>query len=273
MWIFGSSPAAQTAAPNDRRPPGRTPPDHPAPADTPWRRAVPSGTATPRDQLPGPLDRFLLEIIAKRPVPQHLEERVVIGVEPHVLEVVVLPARPDALLRVRRPRVQPRLRPAPPVHIRVPLPQKDRHKLVHPRVREQQVRRVRHQARRRHERVLLRPEKIEEERYDSGIFFRVGLEGKPWPKDGWQVNLRHDAMGGLVRGYTGIEPAPTARIPVNRWIRIRLEVRGARAVLTIDDEEGWVYEKLDRDRGYLGIQAEDRAFDFRNLRIQELPRG
>jgi hypothetical protein len=112
-----------------------------------------------------------------------------------------------------------------------------------------------------------------EERYDSGIFFRVGLEGKPWPKDGWQVNLRHDAMGGLVRGYTGIEPAPTARIPVNRWIRIRLEVRGARAVLTIDDEEGWVYEKLDRDRGYLGIQAEDRAFDFRNLRIQELPRG
>ena len=25
-----------------------------------------------------------------------------------------------------------------------------------------------------------------EEKYDSGIFLRAGLEGKPWPKDGWQ---------------------------------------------------------------------------------------
>jgi hypothetical protein len=109
-----------------------------------------------------------------------------------------------------------------------------------------------------------------EERYDSGFFFRVGIEGKPWPKDGWQVNLRHDAIGGLVRGYTGMEPAPTARIPVNRWMKFRLEVRGSKAILTVDGEEGWETDKIDRARGYLGIQAEDRSFDFRNLRIQEL---
>lgn len=109
-----------------------------------------------------------------------------------------------------------------------------------------------------------------DERYDSGLFFRVGLDGKPWPKDGWQVNLRHDAIGGLVRGYTGVEPAPTARIPLNRWMKFRLEVRGTKAVLTVDGEEGWETQKIDRARGYLGIQAEDKAFDFRNLRIQEL---
>ncbi len=108
------------------------------------------------------------------------------------------------------------------------------------------------------------------EKYDSGLFFRVGLDGKPWPTDGWQVNLRHDAIGGLVRGYTAVVPAPTARIPVNQWMKFHLEVRGKTAKLEIDGEEGWETDKIDRDRGYIGIQAEEKSFEFRNLRIQEL---
>ncbi len=51
-------------------------------------------------EFPGPLDGFLLEVIAEGPVPEHLEERVVIGVEPDVIEVVVLAAGADAFLRV-----------------------------------------------------------------------------------------------------------------------------------------------------------------------------
>lgn len=109
-----------------------------------------------------------------------------------------------------------------------------------------------------------------EEKYDSGIFFRVGLDGKPWPKDGWQVNLRHDAIGGLVRGYTAVLPAPTARIPVNKWMKFRLEVRGTKAKLEVDGEEGWETDKIDRASGYIGIQAEDKSFDFRNIRVREL---
>src|SRR5512132_3500615 len=30
--------------------------------------------------------------------------------------------------------------------------------------------------------------------YDSGLFIRAGLEGKPWPTDGWQVNLLGAAL-------------------------------------------------------------------------------
>src|SRR5437588_1949906 len=33
--------------------------------------------------------------------------------------------------------------------------------------------------------------------YDSGFFVRAGSEGKPWPKDVWQVNLQGAALGGL----------------------------------------------------------------------------
>lgn len=106
--------------------------------------------------------------------------------------------------------------------------------------------------------------------YDSGVFLRAGLEGKPWPKDGWQVNLRYDMLGGLVKGYAPVVPAETPRMPLNQWVKFRLEVKGRQATLDVDGERAWETDKLDALKGYLGIQAEDKAFDFRNLRLQEL---
>ncbi len=102
-------------------------------------------------QLPGPGDGLRLEIVAERPVPQHLEERVVVRVLPHVVQVVVLAARPDALLRIRRPAVRPGAGA-----------QEDVLELVHPRVGEHQRRIVRrHHRRRRHNRMPLAREEIE----------------------------------------------------------------------------------------------------------------
>ncbi len=60
------------------------------------------------EQLPGPGDRFLLEVVAERPVAEHLEEGVVVGVLADVVEIVVLAAGADALLRVGGPLVGPR---------------------------------------------------------------------------------------------------------------------------------------------------------------------
>jgi hypothetical protein len=106
--------------------------------------------------------------------------------------------------------------------------------------------------------------------YDSGIFIRCPLEGKPWPKDGWQVNLRYNAVGALVKGYKGIVPAETERQPVEQWVKTRLEVRGTKVTLTVNGEKAWEFDKLDRATGFIGIQAEDKAFDFRNIRLKEL---
>lgn len=105
--------------------------------------------------------------------------------------------------------------------------------------------------------------------YDSGFFLRAGLEGKPWPNDGWQVNLASRALGGLVKGNRTIVPAETPPLPVNQWTRFRLEVRGRRVTLDVNGERAWEFNGLDTPRGYLGIQAENKAFDFRNLRIKE----
>ncbi len=106
--------------------------------------------------------------------------------------------------------------------------------------------------------------------YDSGFFVRCIKEGKPWPTDGWQVNLRYDRLGGLVRGYANVVPSETEKQPVNQWVKFRIELRGKKCTLFVNGEKAWEYDKIDRDRGYLGIQIEDRAFDFRNIRIKEL---
>jgi hypothetical protein len=106
--------------------------------------------------------------------------------------------------------------------------------------------------------------------YDSGFFVRAGLEGKPWPKDGWQVNLAGAALGALVKGYKTVVPAETPPMPLNQWVKFRIEVRGKKIALDVNGERAWEYNELDAASGYIGIQAEDRAFDFRNIRVQPL---
>ncbi|MCF7708296.1 MAG: DUF1080 domain-containing protein [Verrucomicrobia bacterium] len=109
-----------------------------------------------------------------------------------------------------------------------------------------------------------------EERYDSGVFLRTGVEGKPWPKEGWQVNLRYDAPGGLVKGIMQVVPAGVPRIPVEKWSKLKLKVMGENAELIIDGETAWKTDIIDGAAGYIGIQAEDKTFEFRNIRIKKL---
>jgi len=107
-----------------------------------------------------------------------------------------------------------------------------------------------------------------ETNYDSGVFLRAGLEGKPWPKDGWQVNLLRGALCGLVKGYKTIVPAETPPMPLNQWVKLRIEVIGKKVTCHVDGERAWEYEGIDAEYGCVGIQAENKSFDFRNLRIQ-----
>ena len=106
--------------------------------------------------------------------------------------------------------------------------------------------------------------------YDSGFFVRAGLEGKPWPNGVWQVNLQRAALGGLVKGNKTVVPAETPPKPLNKWVKFRIEVRGRNITLDVDGERAWDFANLDAAEGYIGIQAEEKAFDFRNIRLQEL---
>ena len=57
------------------------------------------------DVLPREINRLFLEIIAERPVAQHLKHRVVVGVVSHFLQVVVLTAHAQTFLTVRHTRI------------------------------------------------------------------------------------------------------------------------------------------------------------------------
>ena len=56
-----------------------------------------------RQQLPGKINRFFLEVISERPRPQHLEKSVMVRISSHIFQIVVLSARTDALLGVGTP--------------------------------------------------------------------------------------------------------------------------------------------------------------------------
>jgi hypothetical protein len=109
--------------------------------------------------------------------------------------------------------------------------------------------------------------------YNSGLFVRAGLEGEPWPKDGWQVDLNRAALGALVRGSRTVVRAETPPMPVEKWVRFRIEISGRKITLDVDGERAWEFNELDAGRGYIGIQAEGKAFEFRNLRISEPGNG
>ena len=60
-------------------------------------------------EVPGPVDRLALEVVAEAPVAEHLEEGVVARRPADLLEVVVLAGDAQAALVVDRPRVRARL--------------------------------------------------------------------------------------------------------------------------------------------------------------------
>src|SRR5262249_21658433 len=96
-------------------------------------------------KLPGPGDGFFLEVIPERPVAEHLEERVVISVLAHVVEVIVLATRANALLRIDGTSIVPGAGP-----------QEDVLELIHAGVGEEQGGIIRrHDARRRYERMAV----------------------------------------------------------------------------------------------------------------------
>lgn len=108
------------------------------------------------------------------------------------------------------------------------------------------------------------------EGFDSGIYFRAGLEGDVWPSEEYQVNLRYNRYGWLVKGYSAMVEGTGFEADLEEWNHFKLHVEGRNATLWIDDEVQWETSELIPGSGFIGFQAEKFAFEFKNIRIQEL---
>jgi len=115
--------------------------------------------------------------------------------------------------------------------------------------------------------VEARPLKDE---FDSGLFFRTGLDGKPWPDNRLQVNFRQDQEGALALGKKMlVNPKLPKRAP-GEWTKWTLTAEGKKGVLELNGKKVWETDALEPGRGLIGIQAEEKPFEFRNIRIKEI---
>jgi hypothetical protein len=57
------------------------------------------------EKIPTVIDGFFLEVVAERPIAQHLEESVVVGIFAHIIQIIVLATSTYTLLRICNPTI------------------------------------------------------------------------------------------------------------------------------------------------------------------------
>jgi rhamnogalacturonyl hydrolase YesR len=112
-----------------------------------------------------------------------------------------------------------------------------------------------------------------ETNYNSGFFLRAPLDGNPWATNIWQVNTKQSAIGELLQGAARTVKSVTPPVPTGEWVAFRIEARGTNLSLDVNGQRAWEFHGLEPARGFIGLQAEGRFFDFRNLRITEVAAG
>ena len=108
-----------------------------------------------------------------------------------------------------------------------------------------------------------------ETNYNSGYFIRAGLDGKPFPTNVWQINLKQSALGALLRGSKTVVSNSLPAKPIGEWFKFRITARGQSVALDTGGAPLWKFDTLDVTSGHIGLQAEGKSFEFRNLRLLE----
>jgi hypothetical protein len=104
------------------------------------------------------------------------------------------------------------------------------------------------------------------EKYNSGLFIRSGKS-----VGNNQINLAYKNEGGFVGGKVeGAKPVGDLQKPPGEWNKWRILAVGDRLTFWCNDKLAWEATGLTPEKGYLGIQAEGAALEFRNLRIREI---
>lgn len=110
-----------------------------------------------------------------------------------------------------------------------------------------------------------------ETNFNSGIFVRAPLDGNPWATNVWQINTKQSAIGELLNGSTKIVPVTTPNFPVGEWVKFRIEACGRELTLDVNGQHAWKFSEFTPVSGFIGLQAEGKSFEFRNLSVQTLP--
>ena len=121
---------------------------------------------------------------------------------------------------------------------------------------------------------------------DSGVFFRVAGTApfsRGWPNQAYQVQMRNPLgesrfppLGGLFRhgmpaGDTAFDEALARRVTraTHEWQRLEITVAGTEVRARINGAEVLVAQGIGNGSGYIGLQGETGALEFRSIRLRE----
>jgi hypothetical protein len=118
---------------------------------------------------------------------------------------------------------------------------------------------------------------------DSGLFFRATAESAPkpphWPAKGYQLQVIDAGNNGAIFGHGVAPPKFQRKADVlkdvmkgpGEWQTITLKVIGKHAEAALNGRTITVSDSIERPEGCIGLQGENGHFEWRNLRIKELP--
>ena len=111
---------------------------------------------------------------------------------------------------------------------------------------------------------------LKDSSYDAGIYLRTSVGGTPYPKQGYQVNLREGQEGNTLRlkGATS-----QGLIKKGDWNVFDITVEGKTVSMTINGTHAYTKSGLMLDDGFIGLQVEvplGGQFLVRNIVVTEL---
>lgn len=102
--------------------------------------------------------------------------------------------------------------------------------------------------------------------YNSGLFVRSGKN-----VGANQINLAHKSEGAFLGGKVqGAKAVGSLQKPAGEWNEWRIVAVGEKITFWCNDTPAWEGTGFVPAKGYLGLQAEGAAMEFRNIRIREI---
>ena len=111
-------------------------------------------------------------------------------------------------------------------------------------------------------------------RQDGGVFLRAGIEGKDWPDRKYEVQVENTARMAKIftaQNDLNVELVRKVLKPDGEWNEYCIKIVGPRIEVRLNGELVSTSDSADQlERGYIGLQAEDGAHEYRNFRLKDL---
>jgi hypothetical protein len=109
---------------------------------------------------------------------------------------------------------------------------------------------------------------------DGGVFLRAGKEGKDWPDRKYEVQCENSPRMATIFGTANKLDVPlTKKIlkPIGEWNQYEIKIVGPKIEVRLNGELVSTADSANNlKKGYIGLQGEDGAHEYRNFRIKDL---